>query len=145
MAKFDDRRFFRCDAFVRTGQQRHKGGTGLESFCLTPIRQEKCMNDLNIIHCARCKTDIKMPSLTKDEKADLVILNNAKGRTLAIEQVRLKTGLDLKESKALVIHMNKLGHCNRCDHTLLQGENITCPKCKSFNLNLSKTPHNTGI
>ena len=93
------------------------------------------MSNLKTIHCARCKADIKIPSLTTDEKKDLAMLNQAKGSAFAIAQVRVKTGFDLKESKALIMHMNRLGHCNRCDYMLLQGENVTCPNCKAFNLN----------
>jgi ribosomal protein L7/L12 len=93
------------------------------------------MTNLKIFHCLRCNSDVKVPFFTNDEKEKLKVLANVEKKVSAIEEVRKISGLDLKESKTLIIHLNKFGHCIRCDNNDLIGENLTCPKCKSFNLN----------
>lgn len=93
------------------------------------------MSNFQVIHCPRCKTDINIPSLTKEEKMELTSTKFNKGEISTIEMLRTLAELDLKEAKAVVTHLNKAGHCNRCNYDSLQGENMFCPKCKSFNLN----------
>ncbi len=93
------------------------------------------MKLLKVVHCKRCGANIKVPVLTIKQKIQLRRLKNG-GKTLnAVDQVRHFVGYDLKEAKALALHINDQGHCNRCDFDDLQGENVICPKCQAFNLN----------
>lgn len=93
------------------------------------------MNDSLIKHCARCKTDIKIPPLTTEQKNELKTVREKQGMGSTLARIREITRLDLRDSKILAIHINEAGHCNRCNYDQLQGENQICPKCKSFNLN----------
>lgn len=93
------------------------------------------MNDLQIIHCTRCKSDIKIPPLTTEQKKEIKSIRERRGMGSMLERIRKITELDLMGSKILALHVNQIGHCNRCNYDKLQGENQICPKCKSFNLN----------
>lgn len=93
------------------------------------------MNDFVIEHCARCKTDIKIPVLTAGQKKELGTIREKIGMGSTLARIREITSLDPRNSKILAIHINEAGHCNRCNYDKLQGENQICPKCKSFNLN----------
>jgi predicted Zn-ribbon and HTH transcriptional regulator len=93
------------------------------------------MNDFSIKRCARCKTDIRIPSLTTDQKKEIKTARKKQGMGSTLAKIREITNLDLRDSKALVIHIYEAGHCNRCTYDKLQGENQICPRCKSFNLN----------
>lgn len=93
------------------------------------------MNDFSIKHCARCKAYIKIPFLTAEQKKEVETVREKQGMGSILARIREITRFDLMDSKMLAIHINESGRCNRCNYDELEGENQTCPKCKSFNLN----------
>ena len=93
------------------------------------------MNEFLIKYCARCKTDIKIPSLTIELKNEINTVRKKQGMGSTLASIRKITTLDLVDSKILAIHINNAGHCNRCNYNELKGENAISPKCKAFNLN----------
>jgi hypothetical protein len=87
------------------------------------------------IKCAKCKTEVIIPSLTQEQKLGIIKAYQHSGDVFAIEMIRNLTRFALHEAKALYLHLNDNKHCNRCAYDSLVGENVVCPKCKAFNLN----------
>ncbi len=93
------------------------------------------MNIQNIYHCLRCNSTIKLPTLTFEQKDDIKEMMKTSEKLSTITYLSKITGLDISDSKAVIMHLNENGHCVRCKNKNLIGENVVCPKCKSFNLN----------
>ena len=93
------------------------------------------MDTDKIFHCQRCDSKIKVPGLTVIEKEEIKSMMKSSGKLQAIAYLNKNSALDLADSKALILHFNDKGHCVRCNNNDLTGENVICPKCKSFNLN----------
>lgn len=84
--------------------------------------------------CNKCGFRLNIPNFTTVQKQE--ILKAKDSSLIAIKMISDYSNLNLVDSKALFLHINKKhGHCIRCDNTGLVGENVDCPKCKAFNLN----------
>lgn len=89
-----------------------------------------------IIHCIKCDYTLSIPDFSNYEKSKILEIMNQNSDLKVIPLIHEMTKLSMKDSKALCFHINKLtGHCHRCNYDRLVGENVTCPKCKSLNLN----------
>jgi len=87
---------------------------------------------LKYAYCKRCKFELKIPNFTEEEKLTIWGLSSI----VRIKKIMDLSKLDKREAKGLMVHINKkYGHCHRCNKTDLVGENVECPKCKTFNLN----------
>jgi len=89
----------------------------------------------NIFQCLRCNSTIKLPTLTLIQKDEIKTMMKTAGKLSTITYLSKITGLDIGDSKAVIMHLNNYGHCVRCENKNLIAENVVCPKCKSFNLN----------
>lgn len=88
------------------------------------------------IKCRRCKATVTLLKLGADEKKNLSELKRAGLDLQIVEFIQDVSHLDLKTSKALMLHINPIyGQCHWCHHTGLEGENVICEKCKSVNTN----------
>lgn len=91
---------------------------------------------MNIIFCIKCGYKLSIPEIHDYDKHKIMDLLNQNMGLKLIGIIHKMTGLDLKDSKALYFHINKVtGHCHKCNNNSLIGENVTCSKCKSFNTN----------
>jgi hypothetical protein len=84
--------------------------------------------------CGKCRTCIILPdSISEEDKHKVADLCHADQRMEAIRHLRMSCLPDLREAKAIVIHVTGAkGICHRCRSPLKGNE--TCPKCKSLNL-----------
>lgn len=88
-----------------------------------------------LYYCNRCKTAIEIPDLPDEQRNKILVLVAEQQQLLAIKTLREYTHCDLAKAKALVMHLNPVGHCHRCKFDALEGECTNCPKCGAFNLN----------
>ncbi len=90
-------------------------------------------------HCEKCDSDIVIPDLKENDKSQIMNFLNSNNHVtsiLLIPIIHKMTGLSMKDSKSLFLHINKKTvHCHRCNYEKLNSENVICPKCKSFNTN----------
>ena len=89
------------------------------------------------IKCERCKVEIVGVHFSEEQRLEIWGLIAQDLRLIAIKKIRDEYKLSHRDAKIIGSHLNKeYGKCHRCDFDNLQGENIVCPKCKSFNYNL---------
>jgi hypothetical protein len=86
------------------------------------------------IECPKCRTCVVWPvSFSASEAtafAEITRRSTSDGARYAVE----KFGLDLREAKALAIHVTRTkGVCHRCKSLVIGSESV-CTKCRSVNL-----------
>jgi hypothetical protein len=86
------------------------------------------------LECPKCRTCVVWPeSLTPAGAAalaDVVRTDTSEGARFAHQ----KLGLDLREAKALALHITSTkGVCHRCKSQVIGSESV-CTKCRSANL-----------
>ncbi len=92
------------------------------------------------VACNKClpPEGIEIPDFTQAEKKKLLELAT-QSAMLSIKYITDNYAVSYRDAKFMVNHINKIyGHCNRCKFEKLEGEYITCPKCKALNLNWKK-------
>ncbi len=88
-------------------------------------------------NCKQCKWEVKELNLDEEQNLEILGLLNQDLKLLAIQKLNQDLKFNLKDSKGIVMHLNKdYGNCIRCDFDKLVEENVECPKCKAFNYNL---------
>ena len=91
---------------------------------------------MNLI-CEKCKSEVVGINFSEEQKLEIWALIAQDLKLFAIKKIRDEYKLSLRDAKIIGAHLNKeFGKCHRCDYEGLEGENIVCPKCKSFNYNL---------
>ena len=85
--------------------------------------------------CGKCKIILILPeSLDLDERQEVARRRRA-GPAATTRYLVEHHGLDLREAKAIVVHIPPtMGKCTRCRTPIPKGD-ISCPKCRSLNLN----------
>src|SRR5262245_4982770 len=86
------------------------------------------------IVCPKCKTNVVWPlGLSAEEKQELADEVRS-GPLNGTRWAHSRLGLDLREAKALSLHITREhGKCHRCG-TAVKGEVSVCRKCRSANL-----------
>ena len=86
--------------------------------------------------CEKCKTTLVLPSsLSPKLRRKAASLRRTEKSVEAIDILNKEGGLDLREAKALVLHIPQdPGICNKCGAALEPSTEV-CPKCRSINLN----------
>ena len=96
---------------------------------------------MNFAYCKKCKLELSIPNFSEEEKLTIWGLKAQNFSMFTIQKIRDFSELSLKDAKELMVHLNaNYGQCHGCNHLDLVGENIDCPKCKSFNLNWNILP-----
>lgn len=85
--------------------------------------------------CGKCHTVLVLPeTLDLHERQEVARIRRADAMA-AIQHLTQHHGLDLREAKAIMLHIPlRAGECSRC-HTSIPGGDAVCPKCQSLNLN----------
>ena len=90
------------------------------------------------IKCKNCipKEGIEIPAFTNLEKLNLWNMKS-KSSILAVKEL-VDNVFTHGDAKYIILHINlEYGKCDRCKVDYLNNENVTCPKCKAFNFNIS--------
>ena len=87
------------------------------------------------VECPKCRTTIVWPAdLSITQKGEIAEAARA-DRLGAVQLIRLRYLTDLRQAKALALHITSSGSkCHKCSAGVGTGE-LNCPKCRSLNLN----------
>lgn len=91
------------------------------------------------MNCTRCNHSelFEVPDFSLEEKKKLLKIRRS-SVILLVKEFLDNYGIPHASAKFIASHLNtENGHCHRCDFAHLSGENVTCPKCKSLNMNWS--------
>ncbi len=89
------------------------------------------------IQCKNCmpKEGIEIPTFAQSDKQQLLEWKKV-SPLHAVRQLMEVNQFSHINAKYIITHINtEYGSCNRCNFDSLDQENITCPKCGSFNFN----------
>ena len=85
--------------------------------------------------CGQCQTVVVWPKdLARERKADIAkaVRRDPVGAARLVES---EYGMDVREGKALVVHIARIaGACHRCNSKVIGLESL-CSKCHAANLN----------
>lgn len=87
------------------------------------------------VHCKRCRVSFPLPALP-DPDRDRVASSVREGQHIqAIQLLRQLAGFDLRDGKAVEMHITRArGVCVRCGGQLPTSGQTECPRCGSLNL-----------
>ena len=86
------------------------------------------------IACPKCRQNVVWPeALSADDKSALAQASR-RSRLEGAQLAHRKYDLDLREAKALSLHISEDGRCHRCAAPVTEELSI-CTKCRSANLN----------
>src|SRR5258706_16361593 len=86
------------------------------------------------IACPKCRTNVVWPEALSEDQKRLLAETSRKSRLEGAQFGASKLGLNLREAKALTLHISgEPGKCHRCAGPIT-GEIAICPKCRSGNL-----------
>ena len=87
------------------------------------------------VHCKRCRASFPLPALA-DAERERVASSVREGQHIqAIQLLRQLAGVDLRDGKAVEMHITRTrGICVRCRGALPTSGRTECPKCGSLNL-----------
>jgi hypothetical protein len=85
--------------------------------------------------CDRCgATWLSPEGLDPIAAHEIASLVRGGDRIAAIRRLRAATGLELRDAKAVVMHVTpRPGQCQRCGAVLAAGGGVACPGCGSLN------------
>ncbi len=88
-------------------------------------------------YCPRCQTSFTLPeSISSEVKQEVLTLVYEKQRILAVKVLMDLRKIGLGNAKTAVWHIpSEPNVCHRCQKPVEANEIVTCPKCKSLNLN----------
>lgn len=88
------------------------------------------------LSCKRCGTVLVLPeSLDAAARREVARLRQADQATAAIAYLRREHHLDLREAKAVTLHIpQSAGVCHHCRGPIATGDSV-CSKCHCVNLN----------
>ena len=89
------------------------------------------------LSCKRCGNEIKLLNFSEKMKLEILGMIIQDKKLFAVKKMMEEHNISHKDAKIITTHINKdFGKCHSCGFENLQEENVTCPKCKSFNYNL---------
>lgn len=87
--------------------------------------------------CERCGSEIPDFDFPKEIGLEIDRIVREEHKLFAVKTMRDRFGIDHAKSKQVISHFNAIrGQCHRCGYVGLEGQGVTCPKCKSFNYNI---------
>jgi|SRR5687767_6196453 len=87
------------------------------------------------IHCKRCGASFPFPELPNAERERIAGAVRAGRHIEAIRLLREFTGVDLRDGKAIEMHITRTsGICVRCRGHLSATGQTECPNCDALNL-----------
>jgi hypothetical protein len=96
-----------------------------------------------ITTCKRCKNYIPSIDFTEEKMLELWGLVYQDLKLFAVKKLIDELGTSHRDAKTIVDHMNgNYGKCRRCNFEELDGENVECPKCGTFNYNIKEPVFN---
>ena len=88
-----------------------------------------------VVRCHRCRVSFPLPRISEAERARLVSAVRAGQHVETIQLLRELAGFDLRDGKAVEVHITRRpGICVRCRTPLPSRGQTECPKCGSLNL-----------
>ncbi|MFT6504155.1 MAG: hypothetical protein ACJASQ_004298 [Crocinitomicaceae bacterium] len=89
------------------------------------------------LQCRRCNNIefFEVPEFGTEERIEMIQLRKESGIKV-VKYLIDRHRITHRNAKFITSHLNTdIGQCLRCNNDDLIGENVTCPKCKSLNLN----------
>jgi len=86
-------------------------------------------------HCSRCGASFQISALSESERGAVVSLARGPGPLAAARDLSNRLGAPLADAKGLAFHLTLVrGTCHRCGKPLPSTGLVTCPDCRSLNL-----------
>jgi hypothetical protein len=86
--------------------------------------------------CKNCGAEIIELNFTEQQKSEITKIVKTESKLACVKKMMEEYSLNHYVAKSITTHLNNYRTCHKCNFEELVGENIECPKCKSFNYNL---------
>lgn len=87
--------------------------------------------------CKRCGWEIVDLNFSEEQRLEIWGLIERNLKLFAVKKMMDDFSISPASAKGCINHLNAYGKCHRCNFADLKGEYAECPKCKSFNYNLT--------